>query len=202
MLTAYNQRYLAHPQSPLSFGAQSHSIILDNLNTIFSFYPESVTIPNSPPDISVMSSFRETLKDSARGFIEAHSDHDMPLIRSYLAEKGAHSMHPESISAVRNNEEYLEFETWVKGLLKKHVLTIHDMAVDEAQRRVIVFMDSYGKADVGEFDMEMIMALTFTEDGKKVVKQHRFCDSKKMLDFLALIQLNGENSQDSEEKAA
>lgn len=150
-----------------------------------------------------MSSFRETLLESARGFIEAYNDHDIPLMRSYLAGEGRHSTHPEPVRGpVRNHDEYIEFETWAKSMLKKHVLTVHDTVVDEVQRRVVVFLTSYGEADVGVLDLEMVVTLTFAEDGRKVVEQRHFYDSKKMLDFMALSRPIGENWQDPEGRAA
>lgn len=144
-----------------------------------------------------MSDFRSQLLESAKGFIEAHNDHDIARMRSYLAGVGSHSTHPEPVRGpVRNNEEYIEFETWAKSMLRNHTLTPHETLVDELQRKVIIFLESYGEADVGSFRFEMVVTLTFTEDGKKVVEQKHFYDSKKLLDFMALSRPIEENWQD------
>ena len=69
-------------------------------------------------------------------------------------------------------------------MLHTYHAEITDAVVDEAKRKVALYLHAKATADAGEYENEYIITLTMTEDGTKVQDQYDFIDSHRMIEWI------------------
>jgi hypothetical protein len=140
-------------------------------------------------------SLRDQMLQTASAYKTAHNEKDPDIIFALCDPKCMHRIGPMSIkNPERNNDEYVAFNAAVfKRMHTYHAETI-DTVVDEASRKVVMYLHAQGTADAGEYENQYIITLTMTEDGKKVADQYDFMDSQTMLSWIAKV---GQVAQDN-----
>ena len=92
---------------------------------------------------------------------------------------------PSSLHAPnRNREEYADFQSWSLTLFDSYRATETDMVIDEAQCKVVYYLDAQGTAPAGEYKNQYIHKLVLTEDGKLVKQFDAFMDSLPMVAWM------------------
>ncbi|KAI0801574.1 hypothetical protein GGR55DRAFT_466971 [Xylaria sp. FL0064] len=131
---------------------------------------------------------REQVIRTAKQWIQAHNDRSAAgreVVASLMAEQFVARTFPSSLRAPsRNREEYAAFQSWSLTLFDSYAATETDMIVDEAQHKVVYYLDAKGTAPAGEYQNQYIHKLILTEDGRLVKQFDAFMDSMPMVAWM------------------
>ena len=89
-----------------------------------------------------------------------------------------------------NNEEHISFFAPSMPLFRNFRLTIHDIVVDESDRKVVMHLTSIASTDIGKYCNEYMLKLHMTEDCRKVDKFEEFVDSGYSAMYMAKLREN------------
>ncbi|RDW75516.1 hypothetical protein BP6252_06658 [Coleophoma cylindrospora] len=133
-------------------------------------------------------SLRDQMLQTAYAYTAVHNEQTFDTLLALCSPDCVHRIGPMSIkNPDRNNDEYIRFNTEVCKRMHTYHAEIMDAVVDEASRKVVVYIHSKGTAPAGEYENEYVITLTMTEDGKKVAHQYDFMDSQTMLNWIAKV---------------
>ncbi|KIY01255.1 uncharacterized protein Z520_02807 [Fonsecaea multimorphosa CBS 102226] len=133
-------------------------------------------------------SLRQQLLETAKRYLDAHNQRDFSSIAACCAPSCTHRGGPSSvIQPTRNNDEYVAFIVEVFKMMHTYHAEMTDAIVDEATRKVALFLHAKATADAGEYENEYIITLTMSEDGKLVEDQYEFIDSHTMVQWIAKL---------------
>ncbi|EXJ74967.1 uncharacterized protein A1O5_01663 [Cladophialophora psammophila CBS 110553] len=138
-------------------------------------------------------SMREQLLDTAKKYLDAHNSRDFGSIAACCSPSCTHRGGPSSVKGpTRNNDEYVAFNVEVFEMMHSYHAEMTDAIVDQATRKVALFLHAKGAADAGQYDNEYIITLTMNEDGKLVQDQYDFIDSHTMMQWIGKLGQSGE----------
>ncbi len=130
---------------------------------------------------------REQMTRTAKQWIQAHNERNaagQDRVAALMAADFVARTFSSSLQAPnRNREEYVAFQSWTLTLFDSYRATETDMIVDEAQRKVVYYLDAKGTASAGEYN-EYIHKLALTDDGKLVKQFDAFMDSQPMVTWM------------------
>jgi hypothetical protein len=97
---------------------------------------------------------REQIVRTTRQWIQAHNDlaAGKARVAALMADDFIERTHPSSLqSPPRNREEYAAFQSWACTLFDSYKATETDMAVNEAQCKVVYYLNAEATAPAGEY---------------------------------------------------
>lgn len=149
-----------------------------------------------------MSPIRDQLLKTATAYLDAHTNRDVEALRGLYSTSCKHENYPKPIQPIFPNVGHEEYFVAAADIIKMwESFDIHQFAdpvVDEEARKVVVFVEGTGKADVGTYVNEYIVVLKMDNEGKLVEERLQFFDSKGLLDWVALL---GQRAQEIHQKA-
>ncbi|KAI1353995.1 hypothetical protein F5Y01DRAFT_34797 [Xylaria sp. FL0043] len=135
--------------------------------------------------------WREQMIRTAKQWIQAHNDRGAAgreLVASLMAEHFVARTFPPSLRArSRNRDEYAAFQSWSLTLFDSYTAAETDMAVDEAQLKVMYYLDAKGTAPAGEYQNQYIHKLILTDDGRLIKQFDAFMDSRPMVSWMEKV---------------
>ncbi|KAI1271724.1 hypothetical protein F5Y07DRAFT_330394 [Xylaria sp. FL0933] len=135
--------------------------------------------------------FREQMIRTAKEWIQAHNDRSAAgreLVASLMAEHFVARTFPSSLGAQsRNLDEYTAFQAWSLTLFDSYTAAETDTVVDEAQHKVVYYLDAKGTAPAGEYQNQYIHKLILTDDGRLIKQFDAFMDSRPMVSWMEKV---------------
>ncbi|KAL8927353.1 MAG: hypothetical protein Q9172_001432 [Xanthocarpia lactea] len=125
---------------------------------------------------------------TAQALVTAYNTWTLENIMDIRASNCINYILPRSLSQKpMNNEEYIAFFAPSIPLFRNFRLTIHDIVVDESDRKVVMHLTSTASTDIGKYYNEYMLKLHMTEDCRKVDKFEEFVDSGYSAKYMAKL---------------
>nr|QSQ85906.1 hypothetical protein [Preussia typharum] len=136
-----------------------------------------------------MSSIRAQLLKTANAYLDAHTNRDAKALGAIYSSSSTHETYPKPVQPIFphvSNEDYL---AGVADLFKMwHSFECHQFSepiVDEEARKVVLFVEGRGVADVGTYVNEYVVVLKMNKEGTLVENRLQFFDSQGLLAWVA-----------------
>ncbi|OTB06192.1 hypothetical protein M426DRAFT_319259 [Hypoxylon sp. CI-4A] len=131
---------------------------------------------------------REQMVRTAKQWIQAHNERSADghsFVASLTSTDFVARTFSSSLQAPsKNREEYLAFQARSLTLFDTYRATETDMIVDEAQNKVVYYLNAEGTGLVGEYKNEYIHKLTLMEDGSLIRGFDAFMDSQPLVAWM------------------
>lgn len=138
-------------------------------------------------------SLREQMIETARAWIKAHNDRDAEAIKALAAPDFVAHFLPRSLppQGDKDREGYAQFQQQAFPMFSSYHAAEVDMVVDEAQRKVVCYLDAQGTAAIpgvtDPYQNQYVHKVTLTDDAKLVKVFDSFIDSHFMMNFMGKV---------------
>jgi hypothetical protein len=139
-----------------------------------------------------MSSLYEQMLQTTRLFLRAFNEFTPESVIAYRSPTCVHRLRPGSLnSPPRTNAEY---SAWAQNLMsvmqgfKLHLQDGHEPIVEEASRKVVLYLRSTCETKLGEYMNEYIWILTLDGNGTAIDEIIEFADSAYTLEWIEKLQ--------------
>ncbi|KAL8921202.1 MAG: hypothetical protein Q9208_005812 [Pyrenodesmia sp. 3 TL-2023] len=131
---------------------------------------------------------RSSLFRTAQTLVTAYNAWDLGAIMDVRSTDCVNCILPASLGRpTMDNEQYRSFFAPNLPLFKGFHLTVLDIIIDEAARKVAMHLSSTATTAIGDYSNEYMLTLHITEDGRKVDRFEEFVDSKYSTDYLSKL---------------
>jgi hypothetical protein len=148
-----------------------------------------------------MSLLCAQLLKTAKAYLDAHEKRDINALASIYSPTCKHHNFPKPIEPIFPDVGSEGYLVGVANLFKMwHSFECRQFAppvVDSEARKVVLFIEAKGEADVGTYVNEYIVVLTMNEAGTVIVDRLQFFDSQGLLTWVARM---GQQAQDLQDK--
>lgn len=150
---------------------------------------------------TMMTSLREQLLKTANTYIEAHKNRDVDTLRSIYSPACEHRSYPKPVQPIFPDVSTDDYLVGVADLFKIwHSFECHQFSeaiVDEEARKIVLFIEGKGEADVGTYLNEYIVVLKMNQAGTLIEERLQFFDSQGLLAWVARM---GQQARDLQDK--
>ncbi|OCK73188.1 hypothetical protein K432DRAFT_313471 [Lepidopterella palustris CBS 459.81] len=148
-----------------------------------------------------MSPTREQLLKTAKAYLDAHEKRDINALRAVYSLACKHHNFPEPVKPIFPDVSFEGYLVGVADLFKIwHSFECRQFAepvVDSEARKVVLFIEGKGEADVGTYVNEYVVVLMMNEAGTLIEERLQFFDSQGLLTWVARM---GQQAQDLQDK--
>lgn len=139
---------------------------------------------------------RSTLLETACAVIDGYNAWKSEAIMAFRALDCIHQVLPASLGRQpMNNEQYLAYFTSIMPAFSNFHLTVKHTIVDEGARKVVLYVFSTAKTELGDHNNEYMVVLHMSMDGTKVTLFEEFVDSKYTAEFFTRLREHLESKQ-------